>query len=81
MEINSINATVPTDRSASTMESKESKQSEQNESVTQENREAYRVDISKEAQKKMESETDVAASALENSEAVKAYSNAGRLAG
>lgn len=84
MEINSVNATVPTDRQSMSTESSEPKATERNETTTQETREAYKVDISREAaQKTMEAAAseENTASGPENSEEVKAYTNTGKIAG
>lgn len=83
MELNSVNATVPNDRQAVAIENREPKETERNESASQESREAYKVEISREAQKSLEaaaSQENVSSDA-ENSDAVKAYTNTGRIAG
>lgn len=83
MELNSVNATVPNDRQAVAIENREPKETEKSESASQESREAYKVEISREAQKTLEASANQenAASEAENSEAVKAYTNTGRIAG
>lgn len=83
MEISSVNASVPTDRQTMATETREPKSEETSETRTQESREAYRVEISKEAQKKMETSAseEPPPPSPETPEAVSAYTNAGRLAG
>lgn len=80
MELNSVNATVPTDRQTMATENREPRQTETRESVPQENREAYRVEISRQAMEAASTQ-EPAASGPENSEAVQAYNSAGRIAG
>ncbi len=80
MEINSVNASVPTDRQTMTPENRETKQTEAREAAPQENREAYRVDISRQAMEAASNQA-AAASGPDNSEAVQAYDSAGRIAG
>lgn len=83
MELNSVNATVPNDRQAVAVENREPKETERNETASQESREAYKVEISKEAQKNLEAASvqENASSEAENSDSVKAYTNTGRIAG
>jgi hypothetical protein len=82
METTAVNSTVPTDRQNLAVENREPRQTEKTETSSQENREAYRVDLSKEAQAVQEtSGNGNTASGPENSEAVKAYTSAGRIAG
>lgn len=83
MEISSVNATVPTDRQTMATENREPKPEETTETRPQESREAYRVDISTEAQKKLETAAsqEPPPPPPETPEPVSAYTNAGRLAG
>lgn len=80
MEVTSVNATVPTDRQTMAIENREPKQTETNETAGQENREAYRVEISRQAMEASQNQENTA-SGPENAEAVKAYTSAGKIAG
>ena len=80
MEVNSVNASVPAGRQTLAIENTEPKRTEATETASQENREAYRVEISQEAQQASAAqESEVVGP--ENVEAVKAYTNTGRIAG
>lgn len=75
MEINSVNASVPVDRQTLNTENQEPRKTETVETTPQADSEAYRVDLSQEAQ------TAQASGEAVNSEAVQTYTRGAQIAG
>lgn len=85
METNAVGSSAPVVQQTLNIENREPQQTEVNETPPQENREAYRVNISEEALRAQTESTQEPAqsanSVEQGSEAVQAYTSAGQIAG
>jgi hypothetical protein len=78
--LNATTATVPTDRTTAPPENQEPRRTETTETPAAENKEAYKVTLSADAQKASAAQTPPP-SGPEGADSVQAYTNTGRLAG
>lgn len=83
MEVNSVNASVPVERQAMNTENQETRRPEPVETAPPTNTEAYRVELSQEAQRAQDTSTVTPSDAMGGggSEAVQTYTRAGQIAG
>jgi hypothetical protein len=83
MEVNSVNASVPVERQTMNTENQETRRPEPAETAPPTNTDAYRVELSQEAQSAQETGTVTPPDAMgsESSEAVQTYTRAGQIAG